>query len=255
MLLLHRRQRNLLLTSVAAVFWATLILGNVDANAVQNLIFENQTQVEGKKCPYPYFVPPNFDLTNTAQQFPFLESGLQVYFDLRVPCNGVVTQWNFLAATETVRGLHLGVFRPSNDKTKLLLVGETYLNDWNTGGFENSWVSYKTGDKAVQVQTGDVFGVFYDPNVILGQNLAIRSSSKFFYRSAQARGTTLVYQGISSIHILQSSCKLFGIVCLSDMQFVYFLDQLTIGDGTLVNRDPALFAVVAPEKGKGKSNV
>ena len=97
-----------------------------------------------------------------SARFPNGEAGLQIFGGMRIPCDGVLTEWNFKPRMPYILQLHLAVFRQTSE-AMFKLVGQNYVEVWKVpdNRDEFGWV-VATADPPIPVETGDYVGLFYD---------------------------------------------------------------------------------------------
>ena len=127
-------------------------------------------------------VPEQFKM-ESAQNYRFTESALQIYTNLRIPCDGYIKEWRFLAASPFIYALHLGIFRkkiePFSRKITFTLVGESHLSAMSTpDGMSGIWV-YFPPEEPLPVKTGDYIGIFYEKYAISSELLTIPSKNEY----------------------------------------------------------------------------
>ena len=119
------------------------------------------------------YVPRKFNLKSTPEDFPLLESALQIYSHIRIPCDGWLSKWKFLVEpNHVITGLHLGIFRPQDD-SHFELIGRSHFVVMPTPKGA-SWVTH-TLKRRISVKHGDCVGIFYDKFQTPHKQLTIRS--------------------------------------------------------------------------------
>ena len=166
------------------------------------------------------------DLRGLNTRYPFVESYAQVFLDLTIECeNAMIYEWHFLTTTSRIIGLHLAIFRHDHHPrygSVYKLQDETYITDYSTGGKEDEWIDYPL-QEPLKVRKGDVIGLFYDHFDSPRKSVAVKSTMRW-----ASNANTLVFN-TDQVEIGKT--------------------KMLIGQGTLVNRVPALFVTMMSENG------
>ena len=124
----------------------------------------------------PFTVPPNF-VPYRLQDYPYVESGLQIFTDFEVPCDGFIGEWRFLSKTHLISSLYLGVFRWQDEQGHWVeLVGSTSINNVEINSTD-TWQSYSL-ETPLRVRAGDMLGMFYGMFETSSPRLSIPSRKK-----------------------------------------------------------------------------
>ena len=147
-------------------FYPPVATQNHEGSVVEPLL-DGHPQCPRKAMQFPA------QLNAVHEVYPFKEPNLQIFMNLRIPCDGFITQWFFQTGETIIRGLHLAVFRLTGAR-RYTIVGESYVDNWTTDSNEVTWTLFEPYEQ-IHVHSGDFIGIYYDKEAVEKRSIAVRS--------------------------------------------------------------------------------
>ena len=184
-------------------------------------------------------VPEGYELASW-HHFRIRRAVLQIFELTSMPCDGFLHSWRFLSMAPEIKQLHLAVFRKT-PKT-FQIVNETIIShlSLDDAGPDNSslsrtWITINI--PPMQVQRGDVLGIFYDDFNITRDEMVIATES------VRTTNMSVAERKIYRTFIFKKDAQ----TLVRDEKTGDYL-QLAMKEAIVSHQKPAIFALISHSK-------
>ena len=145
-------------------------------------------------------VPERFNFSR-SDQYKFSDGSLQIFSQLKIPCDGLIVEWRFKTLNPIIEGLNIALFRQRIFEPIFDLVGYSAVDKMATPNqLKNVWVKFRPQIPLV-AKAGDCLGIFYTDAKTPGSKMSLAIREDFGVIPLDALPTYVLFSDGAELNV------------------------------------------------------